>query len=448
MKAIPKVKEGQPIIGMANTFGNDRLNTLTRIRDQYGDIAEMKFFHRSAYVLNNPEYVHQVLVKDADKFHKSPNMRRNLGRIIGEGLLTSNGDFHRQQRRLVQPAFHRQRISNYGDTMLALTQQRVEDWHERETVEIHDEMMTLTMEIVAQALFGTNLSGQSAEISQHVSLMIETGSRQFSRPLLLLWSRVPTPANRRMMAATQRLDDVIYAMIDERRRSGEDRGDLLSMLLLAQDEESGVGMSNQQVRDEAMTIFLAGHETTANALTWAFYLLAENPAAQDMLTEEVDRVLGGRPVAVTDLAQLPYSRMVIQEAMRLYPPAWITSRYAIQDVDIDGYLIPANSVVIASPYLMHHHPRYWQDPEAFIPTRFLTHEDSVKAAYFPFSAGPRVCIGNHFAMMEMQIVLITALQRLRFSTVAGQQVEAEPQITLRPKHGIHLALEQRVAALV
>jgi cytochrome P450 len=193
---------------------------------------------------------------------------------------------------------------------------------------------------------------------------------------------------------------------------------------------------------------LAGHETTANALTWAFYLLAENPAAQDMLTEEVDRILGGRPVTVTDLAQLPYSRMVIQEAMRLYPPAWITSRYAIQDVDIDGYLIPANSVVIASPYLMHHHPRYWQDPEAFIPTRFLTHEDSVKAAYFPFSAGPRVCIGNHFAMMEMQIVLITALQRLRFSTVAGQQVEAEPQITLRPKHGIHLALEQRVAALV
>ncbi len=443
-KRYPPGPQLHSVLGLRR-FANERLNFIMACRDQYDDIAYMNLFNRDLYMLFNAEDIHSVLVKQAGKPIKPPNQVKTLGRLLGDGLLTNNGDDWRQQRKLAQPAFHMQRIGAYGDVMVDYTLNRVERWQQLPEVEAHSEMMHLTMEIVAKTLFDADVTNDTDDISHAVSTAIETASGMIARPLKQALRWMPTPENLRAKDATEQLDRVVYQFIEDRRALGEDKGDLLSMLLLAEYDD-GSRMSDKQLRDEVITLFLAGHETTANALTWALYLLAEHPDEYAKAVAAVDRALGKRRATINDLPQLDVLKRVIQETMRLYPPAWIISRATTEPMTLQGYTIAPGAILVMSQYAMHRHPRYWDAPDAFQPDRFLTQPDSVKAGYFPFGGGPRVCIGNSFAMMEMTLVLATLLQHVQFELVSGQAMDLDTAITLRPADGIRLKLRQRESA--
>ncbi len=437
----PPGPQMHPVLGLRR-FAKERLNFVMACRDQYDDIAYMHLFNRHLYLLFNAEDIHTVLVKQAGKPIKPPNQVKTLGSLLGDGLLTNNGDDWRQQRKLAQPAFHMQRIGGYGDVMVDYTLNMVQRWQQQPEVEAHSEMMHLTMEIVAKTLFDADVTNDTDDISHAVSTAIEAASNMIARPLKQALRWMPTPENLRAKDATQQLDCVVYQFIEDRRALGEDKGDLLSMLMLAEYDD-GTRMSDKQLRDEVITLFLAGHETTANALTWALYLLAEHPDEYAKAVAAVDAALGNRRATIGDLPQLEALKRVIQEAMRLYPPAWIISRATTEPITLQGYAIEPGAILIMSQYAMHRHPRYWDAPDAFQPDRFLTQPDSVKAGYFPFGGGPRVCIGNSFAMMEMTLVLATLLQHVRFELAPGQNVDLDTAITLRPKDGLRLTLHQR-----
>ena len=440
----PPGPAGKLFVGSLPELRNQRLQFLVSNRERYGDIVYMQGGPRRLYQLNNPEDIQYVLVKAPHKFHKSPNLKAVTGPILGQGLLTSDGDFHRQQRKLIQPAFHHQRISRYADVMVNYTARMLTNWQNGASLDVHDEMMHLTMAIVAKTLFDADVSHDADSIGEAIGFAIADASARMTRLIQLpLW--VPTPGNQIRRRNRDIIERTIFSIIEERRASGEDRGDLLSMLLLAQDEDSGAGMSNQQVRDEAMTLFIAGHETTANALTWALYLLSQHPDVMARLQTELDTVLAGRLPTMNDLRNLPYTDQVIKETMRLYPPAWLVTRLAIEDVTIREYTIPKGSVLIMSQYVMQRHPDYWDAPDEFRPERFAPGwEDRVpKFAYFPFGGGPRICIGNSFASMEAILALATIMQHWTFSIAPGHAVEMEPLITLRPKGGMPMLARQR-----
>ena len=443
-KAYPPGPAGYPLVGNLPQIQSNRLKLLVDNRDRFGDMVYMRMANRDLYQLNHPEYIQYVLVKGAEKFHKSPMLKRITGPLLGQGLLTSEDDFHRQQRKLVQPAFHHHRISSYADVMVNLTVQMLDSWQSGMEPDAHEAMMNLTMAIVARTLFDTDVTSDATAIGEAISFAIADASQNMTRPLQLPgW--LPTPRNRQRSQTQTLLKSAIMNIIDERRRSGEDRGDLLSMLLLAQDEDSGAQLSDQQVHDEAMTLFIAGHETTANALSWALYLLSLHPQVEAKLLDELQAVLGGRVPTMADLRQLTYTDMVIKETMRLYPPAWMITRIAKEDVEIGGYAVVAGSIVLVSQYVMHHHPYYWERPEEFQPERFAEEWDQSipKFAYFPFGGGPRVCIGNSFAMMEATLVLATIMQRYHLSLAPGQTIEMEPLITLRPKGKMRMIASER-----
>ena len=332
-QATPPGPKGHPLLGSMPDLQHDRLGLLLRNREQYGDIVYMRG-PRPIYQLNHPDDIQYLLVKGADKFEKSPMLKQVTGPVLGKGLLTSDGEFHAQQRKLVQPAFHTNRISSYADVMVDYAARMLDTWQDGETLDIHHEMMTLTMQIVAKTLFDADVDDEAAAVGAAISFAIEDASEGMSR-VLHLPEWLPTRKNHLRRSNRAIMTDAVMAMIEERRRSGEDKGDLLSMLLLAQDEDSGQGMDDQQVHDEAMTLFIAGHETTANALTWTLMLLAQNPTVEGRLLEEVHTVLGDRLPAMADLKQMPYTDMVMKESMRLYPPAWMTARVAIEDVDAE-----------------------------------------------------------------------------------------------------------------
>jgi cytochrome P450 len=366
--------------------------------------------------------------------------------LLGTGLLTSEGDVHLRQRRLAQPAFHRQRVAAYGATMAAYAAARRDRWRSGATVDVHQEMMALTLAIAGKTLFDADVEHEAAEIGAALATTFQSFHFGFFLPFGELLERLPLPATLRFRKARARLDATIYRMIDERRRSGADRGDLLSMLLLAQDTEGdGGGMTDLQLRDEAMTIFLAGHETTANMLTWTWYLLSQHPDVEARLHAEVDAALGDRLPTANDLARLPYSRMVLAEAMRLYPPAWIIGRRALGPFEAAGYEIPARSIILASQYVTHRDARWFPDPERFDPERFTPEQQAArpKFAYYPFGGGPRVCIGEQFAWMEGVLVLATIAQRWTLRLVPGHPVALQPIITLRPKFGMRMTVEAR-----
>jgi cytochrome P450 len=409
----------------------------------YGDIVHFRVGPRHAYLLNHPDFVHYVLVDAPEKFHKSPALKRNTRKSIGQGLLTSEGDFHKRQRRLAQPAFHHQRIAAYGDVMVEYTRRMLDTWQPGERRNVAHDMTNLTMQIVAKTLFDADVSDEMDSIGRAISIGIETVGERVTQPVYLPdW--IPTPKNRERQQAAQVLDKAILDIINQRRESGEDRGDLLSLLLLAVDEESGGQMTDRQVRDEVMTLFIAGHETTANALAWTLYLLAQHPEVEAKLAAELDAVLDGLPT-MQDLPKLHYSDMVLKESMRLYPPAWVISREVMEDITIGGCDIGRGSIVIMSQYVMHRHPRYFDEPEQFMPARFAPgwEERVPRYAYFPFGGGPRVCIGNSFAMMEATLVLATIMQRYHLALVSGQQVEPEPLVTLRPRDGVWMEIGAR-----
>lgn len=437
--------KGLPILGNLRDFSSDdRINQLEAWREEYGDIIHLKLLGRDAYMLTNPDDVYRVLVKDAKKLHKSPLVKRGLERAIGEGILLSEDDLHKRQRHLTQPAFHMQRISSYADTIVAYGRRMVAGWQDGEQVDINEEMMTVTMQIIGKVLFDADVSDDAHDLGEAITVGIEAAMDKI-RHVITLPTWIPTKKNRRHNGAFELLDKTIDEIIEARRATMEDKGDLLSMLLLSVDE-AGERMNDKQVRDEAMTLFLAGHETTANALTWTLYLLAQHPEIIEKLTDEIDRVLGDRPATMADLRQLPYTEMVLKEGMRLYPPAWILTRLVMEPIEFERFTAEPNSILMVSQYLTHRDPAIWDDPLVFDPERFTpeAEKERHKYAYFPFGGGPRVCIGNSFAMMEGQLLLATILQQHTVELIPDQEVVPQPMITLRPRDGIQMILRERI----
>ncbi len=422
-------------------FRRDPLTFFTEMARDYGDVAGLRLFNFRTIFINHPDMIEDVLVTNARKFHKGRVLQANK-RLFGEGLLTSEGESWLRQRRLAQPAFHRARIAAYAETMVQFAQRAVARWRNEETRDLHAEMMQLTLQIVGKTLFDSDVTRDAREVGETLELLLRLAAN-FGRTILIpLW--VPTPRNLRAEHGIRRLERIIYRIIAERRAGGRDTGDLLSMLLAAQDED-GSRMTDRQLRDETITLFLAGHETTANALSWTWWLLAQNPAVEKKFHEELDGVLGGRAPSLEDLPKLAYVNNVLTESLRLYPPAWGMARLAVEEHEIGGYLLhPGNGIALAQ-WVVHRDSRWYDAPEEFRPERW---EDGLakrlpRFAYFPFGGGPRQCIGNAFALMEAALILATVGQKFRFRLVPGLRVAPLASITLRPRRGIRVTLESR-----
>lgn len=422
----------------------DPIPFFERLAREYGDASRFNVGPQAVIVFNHPDLIREVLVTQDRSFHKSRVLQRAKV-VFGEGLLTSEGELHLRQRRLAQPAFHRDRIAHYAEVMIDRAERMRETWRDGETLDIHHEMMRVTLAVVAKTLFDAEVDSEADEIGAALTELVDLFP-QLMNPFAGILRKLPLPSTRRFDRALQRLDRTIYAIIEERRRSSADRGDLLSMLLLAQDTEGDGGtMTDKQLRDETMTLFLAGHETTANALSWTWLLLAQHPELAAELHREVDAL--GRTPQPSDYARLPFTEMLLAESMRLYPPAWAVSRLAMEDVTIGGWDVPRNAVVAMSQAVMHRDPRYWRDPDRVDPRRFTPEEKATrpKFAYFPFGGGPRICIGEGFAWMEGVLILATIAQRWRMQLVS-ERVDAQASITLRPRGGIAMRLVKRVTA--
>jgi cytochrome P450 len=412
---------------------------------RHGDVARFRLGPVFVYLVNDPDLIRSVLVTRADAYHKGRALER-ARRLLGQGLLTSEGALHLRQRRLMQPAFHRERIAGYGETMVRYAGRAAERWKAGETIDVHKEMVALTLAIVGTTLFDADVEEEADEIGKALTEALELFQRLLMVPYGEFLEKLPIPSTLRFRSARRRLDATIARLIAERRRNPRDRKDLLTLLLLAQDTEGdGGGMTDTQLRDEAMTIFLAGHETTANAMAWTWHLLSQNPEAEGRLHEELDRVLEGRAPGVADLPRLRYTEMVLSESMRLFPPAWILGRRAIVDHELGGYRIPAGSIVLLSQWITHRDARYFPDPLRFDPQRFTAEAQAARPrfSYFPFGGGPRVCIGEGFAWMEGVLVLATIARRWRFLPVDGIPVTPAAMITLRPKSGLPMRIEAR-----
>jgi len=441
------------------TAARDPLTFLTRAAQRYGDVVQFSLGGGRAVLLAHPDDIRDVLVTSGRLFHKGRGLQR-ARLLLGEGLLTSEGEFHLRQRRLASPAFHRARVESYADTMAAYARRRAESWRDGATLDISREMAAYTLAVVGKTLFDADIEREAHEIGDALTASI-AAFNFMTLPMGELLMRLPFPAVRRFERARDRLDATIYRMITERRASGEDRGDLLSMLLLAQDTEGdGGGMTDVQLRDEAMTLLLAGHETTANALAWTFLLLSRNPEAESKLHAEVD-ALGGALPAAADLSRLPFTRAAIAESMRLFPPAWVIGRTALVDYPVRDRVIRKGSLVLLSQWVTHRDPRWWDDAEAFKPERWLAGgggdpgkqgnaetgrfggQRGGRFAYFPFGAGTRVCIGEQFAWMEATLALATFAQRWRLRLVPGRVVEPQAIITLRVRHGLPMTVQAR-----
>jgi cytochrome P450 len=443
IKTLPRGPKGNLLLGSLRDFQRDQLAFYASCAHDYGDVVPTRFGPLGALLIYHPDAIEEVLVTRSRDFVKSPGARL-LRPLLGQGLLLSEGSAWLRQRRLVQPAFHRQRLAGYGEIMTAYTERRLVDWKDSPVVDVHAEMMALTLEIVAKTLFDADVSDQTGAVGHAANVLAEHfGARLRSFRLLPHWA--PTPANLRSAQAIRRLDQVIYRMIAARRSSGEDRGDLLSIFLHAQDADHGTRMTDRQVRDVAMTLFMAGHETTAVALSWTWYLLAQHPEVEARLAEELRAVLGGRAPVMADLPRLTYTERVVTESMRLYPPAYAMGRQVARPTEVAGYPVARKVIVVIPTWVVHRDARWFDEPEAFRPERWADERARPlpRFAYFPFGGGPRQCIGNAFAMMEAVLVLATIAQRSRLTLVPGQRVTPTPYVTLRPEPGIRMIVARR-----
>ncbi|MBK7894077.1 MAG: cytochrome P450 [Anaerolineaceae bacterium] len=453
----PSGPKSSGIMGSASQFSEDEPAFLLESIKKYGDLVYFRLAHLHTYLVGHPDLIREVLVTQSDKFEKAPLDKQILGKFLGNGLLTSDGDFHRRQRRLAQPAFHSKRIHNYAKVMLDYANQIMAGWENEAVVDITEEMMHLTMLIVSKTLFDADAIAESGDTAVTIGSAMEdlqaVSNRDYQRGVSLPnW--VPTADNRLRNRAVAEFNKVMDQIIAGRRQTAvngqvEDSGDLLSMLMLSVDED-GEFMDDKQLRDEVATLFAAGHETTSNALSWTWFLLAQHPETEAKLHAELDSVLAGRQPTLADLPNLPYSLQIIKEAIRLYPPAWILNgRLALADVELGGYTVPKGSTVFISPYVMHHLPHYFDEPDAFKPERFTPEfEKSLpKFAYMPFGGGARVCIGNAFAMMEAQLILATIAQNYRLTLAQTEPVRYNTQITLTPENGIQMKVVERETAV-
>lgn len=437
----PPGPKGRLLVGVLPEFRRNAPQFLRGVASDHGDLAYLPLGRQHVYLVSNPDWIKDILITHQANFTKSRMLERARV-LLGDGLLTSEGELHKRQRRLVQPAFHRDRLAAYGAAMVECAVRCRDEWKAGTTLDVAREMNRLTLAIVARTLFSADVTSEADDIRAALSDVLglfETVLMPFSEWL----EKLPLPSVRRFERARDRLDQTIYRIIGERRASASDTGDLLSMLLLAQDEEGQGGMTDKQVRDEALTLFLAGHETTANALTWTWYLLSQNPEAEAGVHSEIAAVLGGRTPRFEGLPELRYTEMVFAEAMRLYPPAWAIGRRAIQDYAIGEYAIPAQSILLMSPYVVHRDPRWFPDPEKVDPERWLPERAAArpKFSFFPFGGGARVCIGERFAWMEGVLLLATLAQRWRLRLAPGHRVETKAVITLRPKYGMQMTVE-------
>ena len=436
--------KGAFLFGSLPEFGRDPLKFLEKCARDYGDVVPLRFVNRPVLLLNNPADIEFVLASGSRHFQKTKGYRTPLmRRLFGQGLLTSEGSFWTRQRRLSQPAFHRDRIASYAKIIVEFAGRGIAKWQVGETRPVHLDMMRLTTEVVTKSLFNSDVPREIKDMAEASAVVMQRFSQQLS-----LWRFVmdlfPTPGARRFEKVMCELDHFIYGLIRERRASGEDTGDLLSMLLQARDDD-GNGMSDQQLRDELTTLMVAGLDTTALTLAWAFYLLSQNPEADQKLFGEVQAVLGNRLPAFEDLPKLTYVDAVLKETMRLYPAGWILGREALHDCESGGVKIAKGTSVLMSQWLKHRDERYFPQPEKFLPGRWLGEEikQLPKFAYFPFGGGPRICIGNAFAVMEATLVLAVVAQKFRLTAKAGYAIQPFPAITLQPKDGIFLKVESR-----
>ena len=431
------------LIGNLPLFNSDPLAIYTRWAREFGDI----FYYRAAwmdvYFLNHPSLIEAVLVSQSQHFAKD-KVIQNSRWFLGEGLLTSEGSGWLRQRRLSQPAFHRERMTAYGRTMAAYTEEMLATWQDADLRDIHQEMMQLTMRIVAKVLFSVEVKEDTERVAGALNILMRhtSGGRMILPPVL---RHVPVPAMMRVKRAVHELDEIVNRIIRQRRASGEDTGDLLSMLMAARDED-GSGMTDRQLRDEILTFLLAGHETTAVSLSWTWYLLSQHPDVEQKLHQELRQVLDGRTPQLEDLPRLPYADKVVRESMRLYPPAWSLARTVAKEIELAGYRLPVGANVVMSPWILHRDPRFFEQPEQFNPERWTaeTAQRLPRFAYFPFGGGPRLCIGASFAIMEAHLLLATIAQRFQLRLLPGHPVDALPSITLRPRHGMRMSLSKSV----
>jgi cytochrome P450 len=441
---LPPQPGGRSRLGNSLAYIRDQIGFLDRVTRECGDIVRVGLGPFTTYVLIHPEHIEQVLRTQADNFIKD-RMTKWLIPLVGNGLLTSEGSFWRRQRKLAQPAFQRQQIEQYARVMVEQTEQMLDGWHDGDVRDTHAELMRLTLRIVAKTLLDSELSGEADVIGESLEIVM----RYFLSPArwFRLYDYLPIPSVRRYRRAIGRIDEIIYRIIRERRGGGRDTGDLLSRLLAARDEE-GRGMTDQQLRDEVVTLVLAGHETTALTLFYTFYLLAQAPDAAGRLADELDTVLGDRPPTAADVPRLRYTEWVVRESMRLYPPAWGIAREALADCEIGGYHVPKGTQIFMIQWLVHRDGRWFDEPTSFRPERW--DNDLIKrlprCAYFPFGEGPRICIGNHFAMMEAILILATIARRFRLQIEPGETLELMPSVTLRPANSLRMRLEARVRA--
>ncbi|MBV9280887.1 MAG: cytochrome P450 [Chloroflexi bacterium] len=430
------------VTGILPEYRRDPLGFFTTCAREYGDIVALRAGHRRGVMLNRPEYIEAALATHGRSFIKGFGLRRNR-LLLGNGLLSSSGEFWVRQRRLAQPAFHRKRIAEYGGMMAACAEAMVATWRDGEVRDVHAEMMRLALQIASRALFGVDLAGEASRMSAALTAAREGFAARLGAAFPLP-ERVPTPRNLRIQRAVRELDAIIYRLISQRRTEGAETDDLLSTLIRARDED-GSRMTDRQLRDEVMTFALAGHETTALALTWALYLVSTHEQVEDRLLAEIERVLGGRSPCVGDRPWLVSAERVVMEAMRLYPPAWGMLREAAQDCSIGGYRLRKGATVAISQWVMHRDPRYFEEPEAFRPERWTPEAERrlPKYAYFPFGGGPRRCIGEPFALLEATLVLAAVAQRVHLSPVPGHPVVPRPTTTLQPAHGVRMIVHRR-----
>jgi cytochrome P450 len=442
---LPPGPKGLPLLGSLLQFRRDPLAFISGVHRSYGRVATVRIFKRQVVMFFRPEHAQYFLVDHARSF-ASGSDRPLMKRFLGEALLTTDGDTHRAQRRLVQPAFHKKRVEGYAAIMTRQTLEMLDGWRVGDQIDIARALQELTLRIVVKALFDVDLQEQSAELSSLFTQVIEAQNPGVLGALpqgVLAWAlKQRWLPMYKAVEAREGLNAFVYDLIARRRVEGRDTGDVLSMLLAARDE-NGEGMSDGELRDQAMTLIAAGHETTSNALSWTFHLLSRNPETYDRLRDEIASVLGGRTPTVDDLPKLTYLDWVIKESMRVYPPAWTLNRTALEPFELEGYSFPTGTRAVFSQWVIHHLPDVWGDPEVFRPERWdpANEQKLPKGAYFPFGAGPRICIGMPLADMEARLVLATILQHVTPRVAPGWPVEPLPRVTLRLKHGLLTRLD-------
>jgi cytochrome P450 len=439
---LPPGPKPDPILGNLLAFRRDPLGFYTACAREYGDVARFRIVNVNVYLLSNPELIETVLVENNSNFIKGRVIRSNRS-LLGNGLLTSEGDFWRRQRRLSQPAFHRERIAEYANIITQFTDQMMADWQDGDIRDIQLDMKHLTTKVIAKILFDADVTEKADEIGAALIVAREELTVRM-RSGLLIPENIPTPGNLRFKHAVDQLDKIVLGIIQRRRASEFSSTDLLSSLLAAQDTD-GSQMTDHQLRDEVMTLFAAGHETTALALTWAIFLLSQNSEVMTRLHAEINEVFGTRLPDINDIPCLIYTEMIAKEVLRLYPPSWTIPRQAIHDCEIGGYFVPAGTSITISQWVMHRDPRFFENPTAFIPERWLNNleKNLPPFVYFPFGGGPRLCIGQSLAMTEMTLVLAMLAKNFNFELLADPPVMPWPSLTIYPRNGIGIKVRRR-----